>query len=228
MKKMKNALAYVLMCVAMTMLTAAGCESEISNSREGTTVYDRTARALEVSIDESGLTYDDLTIHLTNGTDYVYKQVPFGTVAVSIDDLPVSVAELERLKLPAGMTGIHQSPYLQPMLIVAALNVLNTDKEEAKRMVDYIVREAKSENRDGVMVHFPGQGAATAYATEWSQANQYKSFEKVRSYLEGAKYANNYTPETKPYVMKMEINNNSYTADNNREHTALRIVCTAL
>lgn len=209
----KSALMYAMMCVTMVLLTAAGCESEVSNSREGARDYERTARTLKVSIDESGLTYDDLTIHLTNGTDYVYKQVPFGTVTVSIDDLPASVAELKRLSLPQGMTGIHQSPYLQPMLIVAALNVLNTDKEEAKQMLDYIVREAKSENRDGALVHFPGQGAATAYATDWSQTNQYKNFEKVRSYLEGAKYANNYTPETKPYVMKMEINDNSYTAD---------------
>ena len=137
---------------------------------------------------------------------------PFGTVKVSIDDLPASVDELQNLKLPKGMTTIHQSPYLQPLLIMAALNQLNEDKDEAKRMLDFIVKGVKSENRDGSLVHFPGDDATTAYPSNWSQINQYKSFDKVRSYLDGAKYANNYTPE-KPYTMTMTLTNYSYTAD---------------
>lgn len=184
------------------------------------------ARALSVSIDESGLTYEDLTIHLSNGTDYVYKNAPFGTVSVSIDDLPTSVAELQNLKLPNGMTSIQQSPYLQPILLVAALNQLNYNKDEAKRMVDYIAKSVNTETRDAQLVHFPGEGAATYYATDWSQAMQYKKYDKVRSYLEGAKYANNYTPEQKPYVMKMNITNYSYTAD--KDYVQLWLTSTQL
>lgn len=174
-----------------------------------------TARALEVSIDESGLTYEDLTIHLSNGTDYIYKDAPFGTVKVSIEDLPASVAELQNLRLPGGMTDIHQSPYLQPLLLVAALNQLNYDKQTAKDMLDYVGRVTKSENRDAQMVHFPAPSEPFTdyYKSDWSQANQYKKFDKVRSWLEGAKYANNYTPAEKPYVMTMEITNYSYTTD---------------
>ena len=187
-----------------------------SNSKKDSLQTDTPAseaRSLTVTIDESALTYEDLTIHLSNGTDYEYRQVPFGTVKVSIDDLPVSVEEIEALQLPSGITGIHQSPYLQPLLIVAALNMLDEDKDEAKKMLDFIVKGVKSENRDGRLVHFPGDGVTSAYPSDWSQANQYKSYEKVRSYLEGTTYANHYTPEEKPYVMTMTITDNSYTAD---------------
>lgn len=186
----------------------------------------KNARALTVSIDESGLTYEDLTIHLSNGTDYVYENAPFGTVSVSIEDLPTSVEELQKLKLPNGMTSILQSPYLQPILLVAALNQLNYDKAEAKRMVDYVAKAVNSENRDAQLVHFPGDGAATSYPTEWSQVMQYKDFNKVRSYLEGAKYANNYTPEQKPYVMKINLTDYSYTVD--KDYVQLWLTSTQL
>lgn len=212
---MKHLFCYVkVLSLTMVMgLVACNSDSEKSdnNSQEGKTP--REARALKVTIDESALTYEDLTIHLGNGADYVYQHVPFGTVKVTIDDLPNSVDELKKLKLPAGMTSIHQSPYLQPMLIVAALNELNEDKAEAKKMIDYIVKDTKSENRDGMLVHFPGDGVTSLYPAEWSQVDQYKKFDKVRSYLEGAVYDNNYTPETKPYTMTISITNNSYTAD---------------
>ena len=189
------------------------CNNKKENVQQKEDEPTQEVRSLAVSIDESALTYEDLTIHLSNGTDYKYQQVPFGTVKVSIDDLPVSVAELQNLQLPKGMTSIHQSPYLQPLLIMSALNMLNEDKDEARRMIDFIVKGVKSENRDGMLVHFPGDGATTAYPSDWSQANQYKSFTKVRSYLEGAKNANSYTPEEKPYVMTMTITDHSYTAD---------------
>lgn len=187
-----------------------------------------SARALQVTIDESGLTYEDLTIHLSNGTDYVYKNAPFGIVKVSIEDLPTNVDELKKLKLPNGMTDIHQSPYLQPILLVAALNQLNYDKETAKAMLNYIGKVTKSENRDAQMVHFPDETSRLTdyYKSDWSQANQYKKFDKVRSWLEGAKYANNYTPAEKPYVMTMEITNYSYTTD--KDYVQLWITSTQL
>ena len=173
-----------------------------------------SARALQVTIDESGLTYEDLTIHLSTGTDYIYKDAPFGTVKVSLEDLPTNVAELKNLQLPNGMKDIHDSPYLQPVLLVAALNQLNYDKETAKDMLNYIGKVTKSENRDAQMVHFPDESALMTdyYKSDWSQANQYKKFDKVRSWFEGAKYANNYTP-TQPCTMTLEITNYSYTTD---------------
>ena len=199
-------------------------EAEVTDETEDTP----SARALEVTIDESGLTYEDLTIHLSNGTDYIYKNAPFGTVKVSIEDLPTNVAELKNLLLPGGMTDIHQSSYLQPILLVAALNQLNYDKDEAKAMLNYVGRVTKFENRDAQMVHFPdeSENMTDYYKNDWNQANQYKKFDKVRSWLEGAKYANNYTPDQKPYVMAMEITNYSYTTD--KDYVQLWITSTQL
>lgn len=201
----------VLFLTTVLAFLACNGNSKKESSQEGNPAPE--VRSLTVTIDESALTYEDLTIHLSNGTDYEYRKVPFGTVKVSIDDLPVSVEEIEALKLPSGMTGIHQSPYLQPLLIVAALNMLDEDKDEARKMLDFIVKGVQSENRDGRLVHFPGDDATSAYPSDWSQANQYKSYGKVRSYLEGTTHANNYTPEVKPYVMTMTITDHSYTAD---------------
>lgn len=202
----------LLFCMTM-MVCLLSCSSDDEKTDDPGGNDKREARTLKVTIDESALTYENLTIHLTTGADYEYHQVPFGTVKVSIDDLPTSVEELKKLQLPKGMTSIQQSPYLQPILIVAALNELNEDKSEARKMLDYIVKDVKSENRDGVKVHYPGSGVTSVIATDWSQVNQYKKYDKVRSYLEGATFANNYTPEKKPYVMTMSITNNSYTAD---------------
>lgn len=175
-----------------------------------------TTRKLAVTIAVSGLTYEDLEIHLEDtGADYTYDNKPFGTVKVSIDDLPASVAELKNLRLPDGMTDIHQSPYLQPLLLVAALNQLNYDKNEARAMIDYIVKGTKSENRDAKLYHFPNadESFTEAYSSEWNQAQQYKKYDKVRAWLDGANYANNYTPEVKPYTMTLELNNYSYSVD---------------
>jgi hypothetical protein len=174
---------------------------------------DPSARALTVSIDESGLTYEDLTIHLST-TDYHFTKVPFGTVKVSIEDLPVSLAELKKLKLPAGMTDIHQSPYLQPILLVAAINQMDNNKTMARAMLDYVAKGCQSENRDAKLVHFPSTTPVTEYyKSDWNQLNQYISWKKVRSYLEGALYGNNFTPVEKPYVMTMTLTDYSYTAD---------------
>ena len=223
MKKLFNFMAFLCLGFALSWtLTACGDDDEDGDNKdkeeqndqnddEDDSVTEKNARTLSVTIDESGLTYDDLTIHV-NDIDIVHNNVPFGKVKVTIDDLPVSVAEIKKLKLPSGMTSFRQSPYLQPMLIVAALNQMNYNKDNARKMLDYVVKSAKSENRDGKMVHFPGDDVTTAYPSNWSQINQYKSYDKVRSYLDGANYANNYTPE-KPYTMTMTLTNYSYTAD---------------
>lgn len=174
---------------------------------------DKDARALAVTIDESALTYEDYEITASGKPVVKYSKVPFGKVKVSLEDLPTSVAELKKLKLPKGMTDIHQTPYLTPALMVAALNQMNYDKAEARNMIDYIAKSVQSENRDAVMVHYPGEGATQVYKSEWSQLNQYKSFDKVRSYFEGTSYYNNYTPEKKPWVMTMELTTYSYTVD---------------
>ena len=223
MKKLFNFMAFLCLGFALSWtLTACGDDDEDGDNKdkeeqndqnddEDDSVTEKNARTLSVTIDESGLTYDDLTIHV-NDIDIVHNNVPFGKVKVTIDDLPVSVAEIKKLKLPSGMTSFRQSPYLQPMLIVAALNQMNYNKDNARKMLDYVVKSAKSENRDGKMVHFPGDDVTTAYPSNWSQINQYKSYDKVRSYLDGANYANNYTPE-KPYTMTITLTDNSYTAD---------------
>lgn len=172
---------------------------------------DKTARALTVSIDESGLTYEDLTIHLSNNTDYVYENAPFGTVKVTLEDLPTSVAELKKLKLPNGMKDIHETPYLTPALMVAAINQLTKDRDEARNMLDYIAKGVQSENRDGKMVHYPGKGATQVYVSDWNQLKQWTNFDKVRSWFDGALFKNNYT--TSPWTMTITLNDYSYTAN---------------
>ena len=208
--------------ISIFVFTLVGCNGNKSgqtvmdgaNKEKGKINATTDIRQLTVTIDESALAYEDLKIHLSNNVDYSYEKAPFGTVRVSIEDLPVSVAELRNLKLPDGMTDIHQSPYLCPLLLVAAINVMGTDKNEAKAMINYIAKGVDSENRDGKQYHFPNsKGAADYYASDWSQLNQYKTFDKVRSYLDGATYGNSFWPANKPYTMTMEINNYSYTSD---------------
>ena len=200
--------------------------TEQDGGNGGNTDSDKNARALAVTIDESALTYEDYEITASGKTVVKFEQVPFGTVKVSLEDLPTSVAELKKLKLPKGVTDIHQTPYLTPALVVAALNQMNYNKTEAQKMIDYIVKSVKSENRDAVMVHFPGDGATQVYKSEWSQLNQYKNFDKVRSYFEGTSYYNNYTPEKKPWVMTLELTTYSYTAD--PDYVALWLTSTSL
>lgn len=185
---------------------------------------DQTARALTVNFEthlkrlkdvtelgDRATEIDGSTYHFDTSAD----ERVVGTVEVAIEDLPVSVAELKKLKLPEGMTEIHQSPYLQPILLVAALNQLNYNKETAKSMINYIVMGTNSENRDAKLYHFPkwDEVYTDVYTTEWSQANQYTKFDKVRGWLNGATYGNNYTPTRKPYTMTLTFDANSYTSD---------------
>lgn len=204
-----------LASVALAAIALTSCGDDEPSPKGGGGDNDKpaAARSLTVTVDESQLTYENLEIVLSNGATFKYENVPFGTVAVTIEDFPRSVEELERLKLPNGMTDIHQNLYLQPLLMVCALNELNYDRDVARAMIDYVGKGVKSQSRDGELIHYPGEGVSTADPTEWSQAKQYSRFDKVRSYFEGATSGNNYTPATKPYVMKLELNNYSYTAD---------------
>lgn len=186
-------------------------KTEQGGGNGGNTDTDKNARALSVTIDESGLTYEDYTIEQSGEVLIEFKKVPFGKVKVTLEDLPTSVAELKKLKLPNGMKDIHETPYLTPALLIAAINQISVDKDEARNMIDYIVKECKSENRDAKMVHYPGKGATQVYASDWSQLKQYTNFDKVRSFFEGTSYYNGYTK--KPWVMTMELTNYSYTAD---------------
>lgn len=200
----------LLMALAVALLTSLAfhsCDFGDDEGEDGGGDPQTQARALQVSIDETELTDEDIYI----GDELRHEK--FGKVKVKIEDLPVSVAELKKLKLPNGMTDIHQSPYLQPILLVAALNQLNYDKTEAKKMIDYVAKVSRSEQRDGVTVYFPSNEAVTNFdKTEWDQVIQYKKWDKVRSWLDGAVYANNYNP-AKPYTMTIELKNNSYGLD---------------
>ena len=207
-------LAFLLagLVLPMAFASCSNSDDEEDNGTENSEEYNN-ARALTVGIDESKLTYEDHTIVISGGTTYNFKKVPFGTVTVTLEDLPTSVAELKKLKLPKGMKDIHESPYLTPALMVAAINQLNFNKDEAKKMIDYIAKEVKSENRDGKMVHFPGRDATAVYVSDWNQMKQYTDFNKVRSFFDGTSYYNNYTPTSKPWKMTIELTEYSYTAD---------------
>ena len=192
--------------------------SENGSSSEDETPFDdgsATARTLTVTIDEVDLVYPD-------GENYPIEDVrctsstgPTGDVIVSIDDLPVSLGELKKLDLPRSINDIHQSPYLQPILLVAAINQLNNDKRMAQAMLDYILYGTKSENRDAKLYHFPNydETFTETYKSEWSQAKQYKKVDKIRGLLDGASYANNYTPDQKPYTMTITIKRDSYALE---------------
>ena len=94
-----------------------------------------TARTLTVTIDENDLVYPDGEYYPIEDVRCTSETGPTGDVIVSIDDLPVSLGELKKLNLPRGIGNIHQSPYLQPILLVAAINQLNYNKEMAKAML---------------------------------------------------------------------------------------------
>ncbi len=136
-----------------------------------------------------------------------------GTVSVVIDDMPQSVAEIKKLKLPKGIDNIHESPYLQPVLILAALNQMNYSKERAQDMLDYICRITKSENVDGELVHYPdnSEDITEYYSSDWYQMQQYKKYSKILSYLDGATSKTNYVPASKPYTMTLKLTSYSYS-----------------
>ena len=168
-----------------------------------------TARSLSISYNVNGLTNTDL---ITQGEVEHLKQVPIGEGTVTIEDLPTSVEELQKLKLPRGINSISDVPYFYPILLVAAINKMATDKEEAKAMVNFVSKGFSQETVMAKNYHFPSGGAADTYATDWSQlSTQYASYAEIRSYLDGATKSNSYSPRA-PYTMTMELNTSSYSA----------------
>ncbi len=168
-----------------------------------------TARSLSISYNVNGLTNTDL---ITQGEVEHLKQVPIGVVTVTIEDLPTSVEELQKLKLPRGINSISDVPYFYPILLVAAINKMATDKQEAKAMVNFVSKGFSQETIMAKNYHFPSGGAADTYATDWSQlSTQYASYAEIRSYLDGATKSNSYSPRA-PYTMTMELKTSSYSA----------------
>ena len=168
-----------------------------------------TARSLSISYNVNGLTNTDL---ITQGEVEHLTQVPIGVVTVTIEDLPTSVEELQKLKLPRGINSISDVPYFYPILLVAAINKMATDKQEAKAMVNFVSKGFSQETIMAKNYHFPSGGAADTYATDWSQlSTQYASYAEIRSYLDGATKSNSYSPRA-PYTMTMELNTSSYSA----------------
>ena len=168
-----------------------------------------TARSLSISFNGSRLTNTDL---ITQGEVEHLKQVPIGVVTVTIEDLPTSVEELQKLKLPSDINSISDVPYFYPILLVAAINKMATDKQEAKAMVNFVSKGFSQETIMAKNYHFPSGGAADTYATDWSQlSTQYASYAEIRSYLDGATKSNSYSPRA-PYTMTMELNTSSYSA----------------
>ena len=168
-----------------------------------------TARSLSISFNGSRLTNTDL---ITQGEVEHLKQVPIGVVTVTIEDLPTSVEELQKLKLPRGINSISDVPYFYPILLVAAINKMATDKQEAKAMVNFVSKGFSQETIMAKNYHFPSGGAADTYATDWSQlCTQYASYAEIRSYLDGATKSNSYSPRA-PYTMTMELKTSSYSA----------------
>ncbi len=167
------------------------------------------ARSLSISFNDHGLTNTDL---ITQGEVEHLKQVPIGVVTVTIEDLPTSVEELQKLKLPRGINSISDVPYFYPILLVAAINKMATDKQEAKAMVNFVSKGFSQETIMAKNYHFPSGGAADTYATDWSQlSTQYASYAEIRSYLDGATKSNSYSPRA-PYTMTMELKTSSYSA----------------
>ena len=167
------------------------------------------ARSLSISFNDSRLTYTDL---ITQGEVEHLIQVPIGVVTVTIEDLPTSVEELQKLKLPSDINSISDVPYFYPILLVAAINKMATDKQEAKAMVNFVSKGFSQETIMAKNYHFPSGGAADTYATDWSQlSTQYASYAEIRSYLDGATKSNSYSPRA-PYTMTMELKTSSYSA----------------
>ncbi|MBR6964151.1 MAG: hypothetical protein IKH86_11080 [Prevotella sp.] len=163
-------------------------------------------RQIIVGIDDSGLTKTTVMVGDGEFDYYKYDNAAVGTVKVTLSGLPASVEELKQLQLPKGMADLHATPYLAPVLLVAALNQFFVDKDESKRMVNFIAKKYKD----------TGVGAADYYASEWAQLSQYNEryMQAVRSYFAGATAANGFTP-SQPVTMTMELNKYSYTADKN-------------
>lgn len=226
MKRLKFSGRFLMLCalgLATTIsLSSDSCGSDDSPSSSSSSGGDNaggnnnggnnpsaTARSLSVSYYDNGLTYTDL---ITQGEVEHLKQVPIGVVTVTIEDLPTSVEELQKLKLPRGINSISDVPYFYPILLVAAINKMATDKQEAKAMVNFVSKGFSQETIMAKNYHFPSGGAADTYATDWSQlSTQYASYAEIRSYLDGATKSNSYSPRA-PYTMTMELKTSSYSA----------------
>lgn len=226
MKRLKFSGRFLMLCalgLATTIsLSSDSCGSDDSPSSSSSSGGDNaggnnnggnnpsaTARSLSISFNDSRLTYPDL---ITQGEVEHLKQVPIGEVTVTIEDLPTSVEELQKLKLPSDINSISDVPYFYPILLVAAINKMATDKEEAKAMVNFVSKGFSQETIMAKNYHFPSGGAADTYATDWSQlSTQYASYAEIRSYLDGATKSNSYSPRA-PYTMTMELKTSSYSA----------------
>ena len=226
MKVFKFSGRFLMLCalgLATTIsLSSASCGSDDSPSSSSSSGGDNaggnnnggnnpsaTARSLSISYNDNGLTNTDL---ITQGEVEHLKQVPIGVVTVTIEDLPTSVEELQKLKLPSDINSISDVPYFYPILLVAAINKMATDKQEAKAMVNFVSKGFSQETIMAKNYHFPSGGAADTYATDWSQlSTQYASYAEIRSYLDGATKSNSYSPRA-PYTMTMELKTSSYSA----------------
>jgi len=213
--------------LALCMLVAVGCNNSGNNPTTFSGVGDNTensenltsdaasANAIAIDFDDSGLSKDNVVYVGDGEFDYYkYDKAALGTVTVTLSAMPKSLADIKNMKMPKGVTDIHDIPYFAPALLVAALIERDADKEEAKNMINFVARNAFDSS----------QGAADAYASDWNQINQYTDLSAVASYFEGATKENNYTPST-PITLKMQITDYSYTAD--KDYIRLQIKSSA-
>ena len=213
--------------LALCMLVAVGCNNSGNNLTTFSVVGDNTensenltsdaasANAIAIDFDDSGLSKDNVVYVGDGEFDYYkYDKAALGTVTVTLSAMPKSLADIKNMKMPKGVTDIHDIPYFAPALLVAALIERDADKEEAKNMINFVARNAFDSS----------QGAADAYASDWNQINQYTDLSAVASYFEGATKENNYTPST-PITLKMQITDYSYTAD--KDYIRLQIKSSA-
>ena len=193
MKVFKFSGRFLMLCalgLATTIsLSSGSCGSDDSPSSSSSSGGDNagggggnnpsaTARSLSISYNDHGLTNN--TDLITQGEVEHLTQVPIGVVTVTIEDLPTSVEELQKLKLPRGINSISDVPYFYPILLVAAINKMATDKEEAKAMVNFVSKGFSQETIMAKNYHFPSGGAADTYATDWSQlSTQYASYAEL-------------------------------------------------
>ena len=179
-------------------------QEEVGKLPEDSESYSaKPGKQITATIDESGLNKKQ-SVNVGDGERnyYKYDKAALGTVTVTLSDIPESLDDIKNIKLPRGISDIHNTPYLCPALFVCALNQAFVDKEECKAMLNYI----------GKRGHDINTGVVDAYPSDWSQLYQYKSLPSILSYFEGATKQNKWTP-SKPITMKMQLTQYSYTAD---------------
>ena len=182
--------------------------SEETTDESATADDSSESRQITMSIDESGLTHESAEYFDSSGWSITFDDAPVGTVKVTMSSLPKSLADLKNLRLPEGIDNIHANPFLAMPLIVASLNVYATDRDEAKRMLDFVARKYGDY----------GIGVTAAYPSNWSQLAQYKqqSFHKMLTYFDNAEKGGDgkYTV-SEPVTMTLKLTNWSYTAQKN-------------